>query len=208
MDTPRTLNRIELNTELASDEATRKPQLPLSVDAAVTRVAGGDTLALDLSRDTRTLVGLHLKLGADIRHSAGTWTADLRDADLAPFFPDHPLPTLAVSGWGSFQAEGAFAKLEAAGQLKAAASHLGAVEPRLDRLGAVTLEGRFALTREGDLLHITRLEASVGGTGRVADLTTLQAFVIDLKSRAFSRRIPRPTGTFPCPTCRSPGSPT
>jgi hypothetical protein len=191
MDTPRTLNRIQLKTELASDEATRNPQPPLSVDAAVTRAAGGDTLAVDLSRETRKLVGLHLQLGADARHSTGTWTADLRDADLSPLFPDHPLPTLAVSGSGKFEAEGAFAKVEATGQLKVAASRLGALEPRLDRLGAVTLEGRFALAREGDLLRITRLEASVGATGRVAEVTALQPFAIDLKAGTFTPADPK-----------------
>jgi hypothetical protein len=184
MDSPRTLSRIELKTELASAEASRAPEPPLSVDVAVSREADGDALAVDLSRPGRQVASVHMRLGAASPRYAGTWTADVRDSELAPLVPDHPLPSLAISGSGTFDAEDAFARVRAAGRLNVAAAHLGVLEPRLDQLGAITLEGRFGLARDGDVVRVTRLDVSAAGTGPVGAFKTLQPFDVNLRTRA------------------------
>ena len=184
MDSPRTLSRIGLKTDLASDASMRHGETALSVAFAASRGATGDTVSVDLARGDRAVANLVIRIGTAAPQYAGTWKVDLRDSELAPLAPDHPLPSLAISGAGDFDADDAFGRIRAAGHLNVAAAHLGALEPQLDRLGAVTLDARFEAARNGDTIRVARLDASVAGTGPVAAARILQPFEFDARSRA------------------------
>ncbi len=184
LDSTRTLSRIGIKTDLASDGSMRQGESALSVDFAASRGPAGDTVSLDLARGDRAVANLAIHIGAAAPRYAGTWKVDLRDSELAPLSPDRPLPSLAVSGTGDFDADDAFGRIRAGGHLNVAAAHLGALEPRLDRLGAVTLDGRFQATRDGDTIRVGSLDLSVAGSGPVAAVRILQPFELDARSRA------------------------
>jgi hypothetical protein len=184
MDTPRTLSRIGIKTDLTSDASMRHGESALSVAFAASRGATGDAVSVDLARGDRAVANLVIRIGAGAPQYAGTWKVDLRDSEIAPLAPDQSLPSLAISGTGDFDADDAFGRIRAAGHLNVAAAHLGALEPRLDRLGAVTLDGSFEAIRSGDTIRVARLAASVAGSGPVAVVRILQPFELDARSRS------------------------
>ncbi len=184
MDSPRTLSRIGIKTDLASDASMRHGESALSVAFAASRGATGDTVSVDLARGDHAVANLVLRIGAGAPQYAGTWKVDLRDTEIAPLAPDQSLPSLAISGAGDFDADDAFGRIRAGGHLNVAAAHLGALEPRLDRLGAVTLDGSFEAARSGDTIRVASLAASVAGSGPVATVRILQPFELDARSRS------------------------
>jgi hypothetical protein len=191
MDSPRTLNRVELKADLAAEGRSLPPGLAWSVDIAAARGAGEETYTLDLSRDNRRLATILVHAPAATGRLVGTWKIDLRDSDLAPFVPDRHLPAVAASGEGEFDADAALTRVHAPGRLNIVAGRLGVLAPPLDFLGTVTLDTRFDLVHSGQTIRVVRLSVSVAGPGRAAVVQSLQPFDCDERTGHLTVADPR-----------------
>lgn len=179
MESPRAINRIGFKADILARGGSLSEDLVFSADLAAAREAGQEAYTLDLSRDNRHLATILAHLPEATRRFEGTWKVDLRNSDLAPFGVDRSLPTIAAAGDGTFDADGAFAQTHVAGRLNGAASHLGVLTPLLERLGAVTFDAHFDLSRGGQSMRVDRLSVSVAGTRPIAVVKSLQPFEID-----------------------------
>jgi hypothetical protein len=182
MDTARTLGRVEVRADIRAVAAGRPEEITL--DAAASRARGTDdeTYSLEMIRGDRHLASVAASFPASSRRLSGTWTMDLRDADLAPFLPERPLPSLAVSGSGQFDTDGSFARLHVAGRAAADADRLGVLSPVLGRLGSLRLGSRFDVVRTGRIDRFEVLEVSVLGDRPGVAARALQAFEFDEES--------------------------
>ena len=77
----------------------------------------------------------------------GSWSADLRDSDVAPFALGRSLPTFRAHGEGRYDADPGLARVHLAGRMDAQASRLSVLSPALGRLGAVDLSADFDAER-------------------------------------------------------------
>jgi len=179
MESPRTLNRIEIKANLSAEGGSFPEDLTLSAGVAAASGAGEETYTVDLSRGSRHLATVLARFPEAARRFVGTWKVDLRDSDLASFFPNRSLPSIAAAGDGDFDADAAFTRVHAIGRLNAVASHLGVLAPPLDRLGEVTLDARFDLAHSGQSVRVDRLSVSLGGARPAAVVRSLQPFNLD-----------------------------
>ncbi len=179
MDSPRTLNRVELKADLSAEGRLFPKGFACSVDIAAARGASDETYTLDLSRDSRRVVTVLVRAPAAPGRLVGTWKVDLRDSDLAPFMPDRPLPSVAAEGEGDVGADAAFTRVHALGRLNIVAGRLGVLVPPLDFLGTVTADARFDVVRSGQSIRVDRLSVSLAGPGRTAVVQALQPFDCD-----------------------------
>ena len=179
MDSPRTLNRIELKVELWSDGRSLPKDIVWSVDIAATRGADEETYNLDLGRDHRSLASFLVHVPAATGRLVGTWKIDLRDSDLALFLANRPLPSVAANGEGDFDTDAAFTRVHALGRLSLMTSRWSVLAPSLNFLGTVPLETRFDLAQSGQSLRVDRLSVSVAQSNRTATVQSLQPFDFD-----------------------------
>jgi hypothetical protein len=191
MDSPRTVGRIELKADLSGLNGSQQEGITLSAVAAKAGGAGDETYAVDLSRRDRHLAILDVRYPAASRQLTGTWKVDLRDSDLAPFGLQGPLPSLAAAGDGHFDADTSFERVHAVGRLVTVAGRLGAVAPVLERLGVVTVDSQFDLTRNGPSIHFESLVASLGRDRPSVFTRALQPFDIDWATGAVRSGDPR-----------------
>jgi hypothetical protein len=183
MESPRTVSRIGINAAVSAKGGSLPADFAWSADVAVARGAGEETYTIDLGRGSRHLAVVSARFPDATRRFAGTWKVDLRDSDLALLAPSQPLPSLAATGEGDFDADDAFARVHAAGRLSTVASHLGVLAPPLDRLGDVTLEARFDLARSGHSIRVKSLDVLLAGTHPAAVVHALQSFDFDEQTR-------------------------
>jgi hypothetical protein len=179
MDSPRTLNRIEINASLTTEGGSFPEDLAFSAGIAAAKGGGEETYTFDLSRGSRHLATVLARFPEATRRLVGTWMVDWRDSELAPFSPNHPLPSIAATGNGHFEADAAFSWVHAVGHLNAVANHLGILAPPLDCLGAITVDARFDVTHSGQSIRIDQLKASLVGIRPAAVLQSLQPFSLD-----------------------------
>jgi hypothetical protein len=182
---PRSVQRVALTADLSAKGGWLPENLRLSADVAATHGAEGESYSLGLNRDDRRVATVVATYPRATRRLAGTWKVDLRDADLAPFFPDHPLPPLTAAGEGRFDAAPGFDDVHAQGQLKMTGSQLGVLAPPLERLGQATVETDFELDRRGNAVRVGRLSLSLTGIRPIAQARALQPFDFDLATGAF-----------------------
>jgi len=183
MGSPRTVSRLELKADLSAQGGSLTRTLSLSTDIAAARGAGEETYTLDLIQAGRHLATFLVRYPAATHRLEGSWKIDLKDTDLKPFLLDHPLPTFSATGEGRLEADTAFARVHAAGNLSAAASRLEVLAPPLERLGSVTLEARFDLAGSGTSVRVDHLNLSLIGGRLAASVQALQAFDFDGKTR-------------------------
>ncbi len=179
METPRTIDRIELKVALTSDRGSVPADLSMTLGVAPGSRAGEENYSLDLARGPRHVANIAAAFANGKPGVAGTWKLDLRDSDLAPFFPENPWPEIAAAGEGRFDSDATFATLHATGQLQTAAGRLEVFTPTFARLGNVTLETRFDVTHGGPSFRVDHLELSLGGTHPIAVAQAAQSFVVD-----------------------------
>ena len=191
MDSPRTLNRVELKADLSAEGRSLPPGLAWFVDLAAARGAGEETYTLDLSRDRRRLATVLVHAPAATGRLVGTWKIDGRDSDLAPFVAGRPLPSVTAGGEGDFDTDVAFTRVHALGRLNILAGRLGVLAPPLDSLGTVTLDTRFDLVRSGQSIRVDRLSVSLAGSGRAAVVQSLQPFDVDERTGHLTMTDPR-----------------
>ena len=189
MDSPRTVSRVELKTDLSAQNGSVR-KLTLSTDLAAARGPGEETYALDLIQEGRHLASFTAHYPAATRRLAGNWKIDLRDGDSTPFLLDRPLPTFSAEGEGQFEADATFGQVHGRGHLHAAGSRWEVVAPALERLGPATIEARFDLAENGAAFRVEHLDFSVKGERLTADVQALQPFDFDGRTRAF--KVPNP----------------
>jgi hypothetical protein len=179
MTSPRILDLIEIKANVSAEGGSRLEDLILSTDIAAAGAAGEETYTLELSRGNRPLATVLARFPEATRRFEGTWKVDLQDADLARFFPNRSFPSIAAAGDGGFDADATFIRVHASGRLNTVASHLGVLDPLLERLGAVTLDTRFDLVHSGQLIQVDRLSVSLPGNRPAAVVRCLQPFSLD-----------------------------
>jgi hypothetical protein len=182
MKSPRTFNRVEITADLSAQGGWFQEGFAVSADFAAAQSAGEETCTFDLSRGGRHLATFLARYADATRRVSGDWKIDLRDADLAPFGLDRPLPAMAAAGDGHFDADASFAQVHVLGRLTAVASHLGVLAPSLDRLGETTLAAHFDLARSGQSIRVNDLDVSLAGAEPVAAVQLLQPFDFDAKT--------------------------
>ena len=194
MASTRTFSRFDFQADLSAKGGSLPDGLDLSADIAAVRNPGGEDASLDLSRGGRHFASVSARLPGSNSRIDGTWKIDLRDSDLAPFVPDCPLPTAAVTGDGRFDADAAFTRVNAQGRLKAVTSHWEVIAPALDRLGSAVLDASFELTHSGQTLQVHQFSVGVAASGSSALVQSLQSFAVN--ERTGSLRIANAHGDW------------
>lgn len=199
MESPRQVSRIDVRGDLSANGALLWGDTPLTVEFAAVRGGGGESCTLNLSRGSRRLASAMARFPGPPGRLDGTWTVELQDADLTPFAGGHPLPALALTGEGKFDAAAPFHRVHATGRLSALTDHWGAVAAPLDRLGALKLDAVLEVDATRRSIHVARGELAVspsstpGGHGRrVAVLRSLQAF--DFNGQTGEVKLSNPAG--------------
>lgn len=175
----RALDRIEIKADLSAKGGSLPQDVDLSADIAAARGTGEEDYTLDLGRGSRHIATVSARFPEATGRLAGTWKADLRDSDLAPFFPDNSLPAVTAAGGGQFDSDAAFEQVHVLGRLNGTASRLGVLAPPLDRVGPVAIDARFDLDQIGHTLRVDQLSISISATGSNALVQSLQSFVVD-----------------------------
>jgi hypothetical protein len=179
MDSPRTVDRIEIKADLSGTLGSQRVDLGLAAAAAKPAASGEEAYSVDLSRGDRHVATVLARFPPSSQRLSGTWKVDLRDADFAPFALGRPLPSLAASGDGQFDADVGFERVHALGRVAWVASRMEVVSPILSRLGTVSVDSQFDLTSSGQSLHIETLTASFAGERPAATVKALQPFDFD-----------------------------
>lgn len=178
---PRQLHPAAFTLESAVRGRRIGPERDLTATLAGTNSAAGPELAISLDRNDRHL--------AEIRGTpaatgvAGTWKADLRTADLAPFFPTADLPDFLAEGDGTFGLDAAGTRLELTGTLRSRCGELGLFDLAPFKLGQFGADTRFALVRTARALRIEQLETEASGAGLDATVRASQPFTLSSSPR-------------------------
>ena len=191
MDAARTISRLEITTRLSAEGGSLPENLTLSAGVASPGRAGGEAYSVDLSSGVRHLATAHAGFSPTPRRLDGTWKVDLRDSDLAGLFPKLHFPVVAAAGEGRFETDAAFSRMHALGRLNAVASRLEVLAPALDRVGEVTLDANFDLTRSERSIQVDRLNVDVRGPRPIAVVTSLQPFRVEETTWAVKLENPR-----------------
>ncbi len=191
MDTPRTVNRIEIAADFSAKGGALPENLALSADVGASRDAAGESYAVALNRSGRRVATVLADFRAATNRMAGTWKVALSDSDLAPFLSGRPLPSLRLAADGRFDADAGFERVDITGHATGAVSRLGAIAPPLDRLGNLAIGVRFESSRSGHSVRIGALSASLSGLRASATARTLQPFDIDEATGALKMADPR-----------------
>ena len=176
MDTPRTLARLTAKLEAEASGTKFPTGVKLNGDAAVSRAAAGESYRTAIVTADRQVLLLQASLPAGAGRLDGTWTADIRDSDLAPFALGRALPDFSLEGAGTFEADVSFVTVRVTGRLAATGNRLEAIMPRLSAMGPVSLRAEFDLARTADVLRVASLQARLDGARPIAVVRSLQAF--------------------------------
>lgn len=182
LDSSRNVSRLRVNADLTEGGESSQRSLTIAAEVSSDRAAREETYSVEISRGGRRLAGVLAHLPDGGQRLAGTWELNLVDSDIAPYFPDHPLPPSSLDGSGSFDCDQDFASVHALGTLACGAAHLGILSQSLEPLGAVSLTAQFDATQAGRSVRVDRLGVSFAADRPVATARSLQAFSIDEES--------------------------
>jgi hypothetical protein len=179
MDSSRSVDRLRVVADITDGTGDSQRGLTLEADVRSQAAPRAEAYTLSLSRAGRQIARVVARLPGDTHELRGTWELALRDSDLAPYFPDHPLPSSSLRGSGYFDTDSGFAQVHASGLLALKAEHLGVVSGALEPVGAVALEARFEATRSGRSIRVDRLGVTLAGERPVATVDSVRPFAID-----------------------------
>lgn len=176
MDTPRSIRRIGLTAD-ATATGTQFPNgIRLAAAAGATRGAERESYSIEVNSEGRQVLAVQAELPRQAPLLTGTWKANIRHSDLAPFALGRPLPEFTLAGDGRFDTDAAFVAFHAAGRASGTANELRVLVPQLSAVGAIKLAADFDVGRRGDAISIRKLEADLAGDTPIARLQALQAF--------------------------------
>ncbi len=190
MDTPRTVGRAAIDAEVSVRGGPFREDLAVSANAAADRAAGTEHYTLAVARGSRRLAAVQADFSPAAQRFAGTWKADFLDSDLTPFMRGRPLPPLACTGAGSFDADSGFAELHARGRMSAAVARLGVLIPAMGDTGKANVTVEFDGVRGGSSLRFSQCLVSYKGDQQAVDLRALQPFAVDEAGGGVSVRDP------------------
>ncbi|GAB1489040.1 hypothetical protein MASR2M8_14920 [Opitutaceae bacterium] len=174
MDTPRSLDRIELT---GAATATG-PQFPngvrVDVETSASRVGSSESYGFTLRSGNRVLLGIKGELPAGADAVKGTWTLDARSEDLSAFALGRPLPDFTAEGRGAFSLDRGLSEVQVDGRLAATAQRLEALDPQLRSMGAVRIAADFDLISRDADVRLNRLQLDVASSRPVLGVTLLQ----------------------------------
>ncbi len=182
MDTPRTLQRIELEADCSVQGGSFPEGFAWTADLAAARGPTEETYSLALARERRPVVQIVARASRETGRLQGNWKVDVRDADGAPLVAGRQLPAVAAAGEGVFGADADFAEVQVSGRVNAVANHLDVLAPALARVGEVTLATHFNLTRTAQTIRLDELGFSLAAERPVAVVHSLQPFQVDEKT--------------------------
>jgi hypothetical protein len=186
LDSAQILRRAEIKTSLVISNDSLRRDLDWSLDASVTRMPGGEAYSVALSQAKRPLVSLIAQVPSTSGRPQGTWKLQIEDSDLAPIAEPGSVPSFAISGEGSFDADAAFSRVHALGQLKGPASGLSVLSPSLRPLGSVNFDVRFDAVHSGHVLRFNQFGLSLSAAKPIAAIQSLQPFDCDERSGRLS----------------------
>lgn len=179
-ETPRQVRLTEFDASATIDCRHIGPDRRLTAQVAAHATPAGPQATLTLARGSRSVARLQFEPEAPAAGSRGTWTLDLRDGDLAPFWPASTLPELSASGDGRFSTDPAGADLGLAGTLRAKVGRTDTLDPHWTALGGLTTETRFAATLSDRSLRLETLASTVTGEGISLTAQALQPVLLPL----------------------------
>jgi len=194
MKSPRALRRIGVTADLSAQGGIFGAGYAVAASFAMARGPGEETYTLDLARSERHLAVVSARFSPATRRVTGDWKVDLREADVVPFVPDHPLPSISTAGEGHFEAGAAFTQMRVLGRIDTVARRLAVLVPALERVGEVTLGADFDLTCRGRTIRFEQLRISVAAARPVAVVRSLQPFEIDAGTGVLT--VPDPQGDW------------
>jgi hypothetical protein len=173
------LGRLDAKADFspAGDSDPNNPGM--SVEVSADRGRDGSTFEVNAARGARRLATVRAQADDASGRLAGSWSVDLRGADVAPFGPYAELPSATVAGGGSFEASRPFDRVRARGRLKAAVERLAGVAPMLERAGNISLDAEFDVTAGAASLTVAGLNVSADAAGAAVAFRTLKAFDFD-----------------------------
>jgi len=190
MNTPRTFERFEV----AVSAATVRPQAPQGVKVDVSLIAAreaqGEAYAAAMRVGGREIFHADIKLPPGSAPLAGAWTLDANSADAAPLALGCPLPEFVAKGQGAFESDRLFSQIKAVGSLDASIDKLAAIQPEFAALGRLAIIAGFDVATQGDVIRLTKLDASVTGAQPVASVTALQAVEFNTATGALTAANP------------------
>ena len=155
------ISRLELKAQLSPRGSAIPNDLKLEGDLAAIRGPDAVRYTVDLAMAGRHFIALDAHLTESTGLLAGSWKANLKDTDLPLFWKDQTFPVGTASGEGRFEADPNQGRLRVAGEIRAAADHLGNVQPVWERVGAVSVTAAFDATHQAGSLRVARLNLSV-----------------------------------------------
>jgi hypothetical protein len=179
MATPRTLGRVEANSDITATGGPFPNGLVFHADVAAALGDGGEDYSVDVSRNSQHLAVVVVHWPEASRRFAGTLKLDFGDSDVALFTKEGDLPHFTATGEGKFDSDLMFSRIHAAGRLKTSLSGLDILMPWPDGLGTVSLDANFDGTEAGHVIHLDRLKARVAVGGPAAVVEALQPFDIN-----------------------------
>ncbi len=184
MGSPRAFKRLQLAGTLSSTGGSLPDDLSFSASVAAPEHASEGSHAVDvtLSRGVRHLVTVAARLPKAGDRWQGIWKVDLRESDVAGFYSGQTLPTVATTGEGAVDGDAGLAQVHLAGRLNSAVSGLERVAPALARVGNVTLNAGFDVTRDGQTIRVDRLTVALEGIHPVAAVQSVQPFSFEEKT--------------------------
>ena len=181
----RSVRRLEADADLDAKGGSLPEDISVRAKLAVARGEAGNSYTLDLGRGGRQLAEIVASYSGKDNRLQGSWRADVRDTDVAPFALGRALPSFSAAGEGRYEAGAGLESFHFTGALKAHAGRLEAIAPALGRLGAVDLSAKFDVAHDGHMLRVAALEASLEGarspseSGPVCEVVALQPFELN-----------------------------
>lgn len=175
LPTPRAVSADRLGLEAVFLCRDIGHERTFSVSLATKQTAAGSALDFTLGRGARRVAEFQIEPAAG-RSLAGTWKADLRDADLLVTQRQSHFPEFTATGEGRFELAPDCTRLSATGSLKAEIGRLEVPLLRATKLDHFDVDARFALSRARESIRIEDLQAALAGPGLRLSARSLQSF--------------------------------
>jgi hypothetical protein len=150
-----------------------------SADLSAVRGPGGETYSLEFRRGGRRALHVSGVYSDTTKSLEGQWTVDLLESDLAPFAWNRPLPPMILGARGRVFSDASFRSIRVTGNARVVARGLGALSPRLERMGTVAMDSDFDFSLEARSLRVAGFDMAIGGDHPVAVFRLLRPFAVD-----------------------------
>lgn len=159
--------------------ASRPAEMSWTSDAVLARGVEGEACSFALMRAGRAVAQVEAKRAPSTSRLTGTWSVDLRAAELNALFAFAAPETLTMSGEGRLEAEPALARSLVEGHLSARGLPAAVIAPQLARAGLLSATLSFDLAHEGRFLRVNHCSGEAGIDRPVVAWQSVQPAEID-----------------------------